>query len=159
VKRHLALSCFSRHLLPFCPTIRNHGHYLYANNHKRGTYCCVSVTRIVRRMCHSVTLYVCCIIMLLLPVVSVSVYFSFIPNMKVAFWDTIMFQYRVITQMSVSRALLLFIVHNNRHKFCFISLCSTVAIYLQFISAGHIWVPYKHSSYVKSFLPLNVTIL
>jgi len=63
--------------------------------------------------------------------------------MKVACWDKLIFLHRVITQMTVIRALLLFIVQSNRHKYCFISLCSTSAIYLHFtVSAGHILVPY-----------------
>jgi len=94
-------------------------------------------------MHHSVKLYVYYLIMLLLPVASVSICKSVIPKMVVACWDTFIFLDRVITQMTVIRALSLFIVQNNRHKYCFISLCSTVALYLYFtINAGHIWVPY-----------------
>ena len=125
--------------------------YLCANNLTRGKYCCVSMTRIVTWMRNSVMLYVYCLIMLLLPVASVSICKSVIPKMTVVCWDTLIFvdlpgscnKDLVITQMTVSRALLLFIVQSNRHKYYFISLCSTAAIYLHFtISAGHIWVPY-----------------
>ena len=117
--------------------------YLYANNRMRGTYCCVSMTRIVTWMPNSVMLFVYCLIMLLLPVATVSICKSVIPKMTVACWDTLIFLDCVITHMTVVRAMLLFIVLSYRHKYCFINLFSTAAIYLYFtINAGHMWVPY-----------------